>query len=145
MKRLPFENVDTEASNQMNVVPMIDVLLVLLVIFMVCSPTLVSNINIELPKTHKNPPSNNSPTMVIVSIDVENKLYLSDMAAGYVDKQKTPVELYKNLKIIKRAKPDQKIFVKAHKHVKYDQIVHVLELINNSGFETVNLATRVGS
>ncbi len=121
--------------SDINVTPLIDVMLVLLVIFMITSPMMVSGIHVDLPESSSTPISEAQEPLVI-TINSNNKLFLMDTA---IDKS----ELVVKLKAITKEKYDTKIFVKGDKVVSYGEIISVVSEINAAGFSKVALITNI--
>jgi biopolymer transport protein TolR len=118
---------------EINVTPMVDVMLVLLIIFMVTAPMLTAGVQVDLPKTEAAPLQGQDEPLV-VSIQSDGKVYL----------QKTPVEvdeLGAKLKAIAGEKIDTRIFVRGDKSVDYGRVMHVVGAVNAAGFNKVALIT----
>lgn len=116
---------------EINVTPMVDVMLVLLIIFMVTAPLLTSGVQVDLPKTEAAPLQGQDEPLV-VSIQNDGKVFL----------QKTPVqieELGAKLKAVAGEKSDTRIFVRGDKAINYGRIMEVMGIINQAGFRKVAL------
>lgn len=121
--------------SEINVTPLVDVMLVLLIIFMITSPMLVAGINVDLPETQASPLSGQDEPLTI-SIDKKGMVYILE----------TPVErksLAEKLKAITKEKMDTRIFVRGDKNVSYGEIVDVVSEINAAGFSKVALITEI--
>jgi biopolymer transport protein TolR len=117
--------------SEINVTPMVDVMLVLLIIFMVTSPMLVAGVEVDLPKTNANPISGQD-TPVNVSITKEGEIFIAET--------KIPLsELATKLKNIIKEKKDERIFVSGDKNVPYGKILETIAEIQNAGFTKVAL------
>jgi biopolymer transport protein TolR len=119
--------------SEINVTPLVDVMLVLLVIFMVTAPMLQTGIDVELPET-KNVKDVNPEERIIISISREGDLfYGSDKFMLY--------DLAERLQ--KDAKsPNDAIFLRADKDVKWNSIVSVIDVIRGAGFDQIKLVTK---
>jgi len=118
-----------------NITPLVDVMLVLLVIFMSIAPSLVNGIEVDLPQTQaKNLDTQDEP--LIVSIDKNGNIYIAET---FVNKS----SLTEKLKNITKQKMDTRIFVKGDKKIPYGQIISVVGDINSAGFNKVALITTV--
>ena len=116
---------------EINVTPMVDVMLVLLVIFMVTAPLLSVGVPVDLPKANANPITGQDEPLV-VSINAEGKIYL----------QSTEIpleELGAKLEAITKSKTDTRIFVRGDKAINYGRIMEVMSTINQAGFRKVAL------
>jgi biopolymer transport protein TolR len=120
--------------SEINVTPMVDVMLVLLIIFMVTSPMLVAGVEVDLPKTNPSPISGqDTPVNVSIRKDgifiAETKIPLSELAT--------------KLKNITKEKKDERIFVSGDKNVPYGKILETMAEIHNAGFTKVALRSDI--
>lgn len=120
--------------SDMNVTPMIDVMLVLLVIFMVTAPLLTVGVKVSLPSA--NAPSVESQEIpIVVHINSEGRIFIGDVE---VDAETLP----EKLKAI-AGETDAKIFVRGDKTLPYGVIMQTMGLISSSGFKKVILVTEL--
>ena len=126
-----------KAVNQINVVPYIDVMLVLLVIFMVTAP-LVSPGNIELPSVGSKLATPVAPLEVTVN---NNVLTLRDQAANTQPVKVSREELVERV-LQKQAKGEQPVVIAADKNARYEDVLSVLDLLQRSGVKKVGLLAR---
>ena len=119
--------------SEINVTPMVDVMLVLLIIFMITSPMLVAGIEVDLPKTDSAAISGQFKPLVI-SVDKEGELFLFESKIE-------PKDFIAKLNEITKEKTDARIFVKGDKNVSYGTIVDVMARIHNAGFTKVALVS----
>jgi len=116
---------------EINVTPMVDVMLVLLIIFMVTAPMLTAGVQVDLPQTKAAPlPGQDEP--LTVSVQADGKIFV----------QKTPVtldDLGGKLKAITGEKPDTRIFVRGDRNVDYGRIMRVVGEINAAGLTKIAL------
>jgi len=116
---------------EINVTPMVDVMLVLLVIFMITAPLLTVGVPVDLPKTQA-AQINEAIEPLVVTINAEGKIFLqeteTDMDA-----------LIPRLQAITQSKPDTRIFVRGDKSVPYGRIMEVMGTISSAGFSKVAL------
>lgn len=121
--------------SEINVTPMVDVMLVLLVIFMITSPMLVAGIEVDLPETKSSPISGQDKPLVI-SINKQGEIFITET--------KIPAkELIAKLVNITQEKKDTRIFVKGDKNLSYGRIVEIMAEINNAGFTKVALISDI--
>ncbi|MFK8053713.1 MAG: protein TolR [Woeseiaceae bacterium] len=125
-----------------NVVPYIDVMLVLLIIFMVTAPLLTQGIEVELPKADATPletDPDESDLPVVLSVDKEGALFLN------LGEEKTsPVsaeEVIRQVNIVLTRKPDTPVLVKADQAVAYGRVVYAMVLLQKGGAEQVGFVT----
>ena len=119
--------------SQINVTPMVDVMLVLLVIFMITAPLLKVGVPINLPKTKANAlPEDQTP--LSITINKEEKIFV----------QNTEISLEKlipKLISISKNRNDRKIFIRADKVLSYGKVVEVMAIITSAGFNKIALVT----
>ena len=118
---------------EINVTPLVDVMLVLLVIFMVTAPLLTSSVEVDLPSTQA-AQSRGQDEPLIVTITAQNKLYIQD---SEIDEG----GLVARLSAILRNKPDSRIFVRADRNISYGRVMEVMGTISAGGFTKVALVT----
>jgi biopolymer transport protein TolR len=122
---------------EINVVPYIDVMLVLLIIFMVTAPMLSQGIKVDLPKAAAEPlPPDLEP--LVLSIDTEGAMYLN-----IVDSQ-TPQDAERVLELVSavlRREPERPVLVKADRAVQYGRVVEGMALLQQAGAQKVGFAT----
>ena len=112
--------------SEINVTPMVDVMLVLLIIFMVTAPLLTASVNVDLPKAEAAPaPQDDKP--LTVSVNGEGKIYLQD-------EQIELGELVAKLQAISQGKSDKKILVRGDKGNSYGTMWQVMATITQGGF-----------
>ncbi len=123
---------------EINVTPLVDVMLVLLIVFMVAAPLMTSGVNVDLPKASAAPVSQDSEPLT-VSINAEGKIYLQDTELELPD-------LATKLAAIAEGKMDRRIFVRGDKSLAYGKIMDVMSTITQGGFTKVALlAEQAGS
>jgi biopolymer transport protein ExbD len=118
---------------EMNVTPLVDVVLVLLIIFMVILPAAVSDMNLELVKM-ENPDEEKKgePEPYVLSIDVDGRLYLDDYAV-----QKA--QLADHLRAANANDPTKKLVLRGDHRLKYAQVRDVMAIVQEVGFPGVAL------
>jgi biopolymer transport protein TolR len=119
--------------SEINITPMVDVMLVLLVIFMVAAPMMTTGVTVDLPETSASPiPGQDEP--LAVSVTADGKIFI----------QKTQValkDLQDKIKAVTGEKKDTRIFVRGDRSVDYGKIMQVVGAINEAGFSKVALIT----
>jgi biopolymer transport protein TolR len=119
--------------SEINVTPLVDVMLVLLIIFMVTAPMLQTGIDVELPET-KNVKDVNPEERIIISISREGTIYYGSEAIEF---STIPDHLKKDAK-----GPKDYIFLRADKDVKWNSIISVLDKIRGAGFTEIKLVIK---
>jgi biopolymer transport protein TolR len=115
-----------------NVTPMVDVMLVLLVIFMVTAPLLTVGVPVDLPQTQA-PAINEPKEPLVITIDQQGKVYLQNAMLDSDD------QLAPKLKAITANNPDASIYVRGDKAVDYGRILEIMGLVSEAGFTKVSL------
>ena len=123
---------------EINVTPMVDVMLVLLIIFMVSAPLLTVGVPLDLPQTQAKSLENNDKTPVQLSVDTAGKVFINDteVAMG---------ELIPKLKAITEARGgmDERIYMRADKKADYGTVARVMGQLSGAGFKRLALVTEV--
>lgn len=118
-------------SSDINVTPLVDVMLVLLIIFMVTAPMMTVGVPVDLPKTQAAQMSDQADPLV-VSIDVNGQTFFQETELPLA-------EIITKLKIAAEGKPDTKIYVRGDKKLPYGQIMETMGAIAAAGFSRVSL------
>ena len=119
--------------SEINVTPLVDVMLVLLIIFMVTAPILQTGIDVQLPET-KSVQDVNPQERIVISISREGFIYYGSEAINFFT-------IAEHLK--KDAKgPKEAIFLRADKDVKWNSIVSVIDAIRGAGYTEIKLVTK---
>lgn len=137
---MPASMQKRKLMGEINVVPYIDVMLVLLVIFMVTAPLLTQGIEVELPKAGAEPIDDvpNHPPLVI-SIDAEGNLYVN--VGDNEDEPVSGKEVVARVGAVLRNRPDTPILVKADRSVPYGNVVGAMVLLQRGGAESIGFVT----
>jgi biopolymer transport protein TolR len=114
-----------------NVTPMVDVMLVLLVVFMVTAPLLTVGVPVDLPQTNAQQ-LNEPKEPLVITINAEGKIYLQN--AEIASDQLVP-----RLQAITNNNPNANIYVRGDRSVSYGQVLEVMGLISAAGFTKVSL------
>lgn len=113
-----------------NVVPLCDILLVLLIIFMVITPTLQKGIDVKLPEEGKGGPPPDSHIMLII----EDNLLLK------INQESVDINLLENrLREIYLTRPDKTIFIRADQSTPYRDVLRIIDIVHGAGIETLGL------
>ena len=116
---------------EINVTPLVDVMLVLLVVFMVTAPLLTVGVPVDLPQTQA-PPINEPKEPLTISVNREGAVYVQDTAV--------PIEtLVDKLQAITGANPDAILYVRGDKDINYGRVLEVMSLVTAGGFHKVSL------
>lgn len=118
-----------------NVTPMVDVMLVLLIVFMVAAPLLTVGVPVDLPKTQA-PAINENKEPLVVSLNGKGEIYI----------QETAIEadsLVAKLQAITNNNPEAVIYVRGDKSINYGRVMEVMGLIGSAGFSKVSLVAEL--
>ncbi|MBN8893065.1 MAG: protein TolR [Rhodospirillales bacterium 70-18] len=118
---------------EINVTPLVDVMLVLLIIFMVTAPLMSTAVNVDLPKTTASPVSQDSEPLN-VSVDAQGQVFLQNEQLELAD-------LVTKLTAIAKEQKDRRIFVRGDKSNTYGKMLEVMGTIIQGGFTKVSLLT----
>lgn len=121
---------------EINVVPYIDVMLVLLIIFMVTAPLLTEGVKVDLPQTSANAVAFNeeAPEPFVLTVDAQGQLYIDDQ-------EKTKAEVLVYATALFRQKPNTDFLVRGDKAAAYNDVLQAMVLLKQAGVETVSLVT----
>ncbi len=117
--------------SEINVTPLVDVMLVLLIIFMVTAPLMTSGVSVDLPKTDAKPLNTDSQPLT-VTINAGGNIFLQDQEVQLP-------ELVAKLQAIAQNNQDRRIFVRGDKDLAYGRIMEVMGTITQGGFTKVAL------
>ena len=125
--------------SEINVVPYIDVMLVLLIIFMVTAPLLSQGVKVDLPQAPSSPLPPNEKEPVIVNVDKTGKFYIN-----YGDDQDKPISpetLLNRVSALLKYQPEIPVLVGGDNQVPYGQVVQVMTLLQQAGVPSVGMIT----
>jgi biopolymer transport protein TolR len=127
------------AIADINVVPYIDVMLVLLIIFMVTAPLLKQGVDVDLPNAPANPLDVNSPEPIVVSVDRKGAMFLN--IAPESDAQIDAVTLVKLVRAALQKEPKRPVMVRGDANGPYQNVVSTLVLLQQANVDSVGLVT----
>jgi biopolymer transport protein TolR len=122
---------------EINVTPMVDVMLVLLIIFMVAAPMLTVGVPVELPRTAAGalPSEQEEPLAITLTADGLIMLQTTEIAAD---------ELVPRLLAIAAERQDDRVFLRADGSIPYERVVQLMGALNAGGFRNIGLVTDTG-
>ena len=118
---------------EINVTPLVDVMLVLLVIFMITVPAINSGIQVQVPKTHDT--RQLTQNLLVVSVDRSGNLYIGNDVTNITT---IAQDLRKHMK----SDTTKEIYVRADEHVSWGMLARVMDAIKSGGLTTVELVTQ---
>ena len=117
--------------SEINVTPLVDVMLVLLVVFMVTAPLLTVGVPVDLPQTQA-PPINEPKEPTVITVNREGALFIQDTSV--------PAEsLVERLQAITGNNPEAVLYVRGDKDINYGRVLEVMSLVTAAGFHKVSL------
>jgi len=117
--------------SEINVTPLVDVMLVLLVVFMVTAPLLSVGVPVDLPQTQA-PPINEPKEPLVITVNREGAIYIQESSV--------PIEaLVERLHAITGSNPDAVLYVRGDKEINYGRVLEVMSLVSAAGFRKVSL------
>ena len=119
--------------SEINVTPLVDVMLVLLVIFIITAPLMASSIKLDLPQTDAGQP-NDTPKFVSVSVDSSGKVFFNDQAV-------TDEELTSRLQKAAADSKDTEVQLRADQTVPYGKVVALMGIANKAGLSRIGFVT----
>ena len=130
---MAFDGRSNETLSQINVTPLVDVMLVLLVIFMVTAPILQQGINVNLPQVRAGA-LGGEEVQLVVSVNATGDVYLNDT-------RMTSPQLGDKLRAVLREQPDRQVFLRADAAVPYGQVMEVMAAIREAGVQRLGMVT----
>jgi len=122
-----------------NVTPMVDVMLVLLIIFMIITPMLQSGVSVTLPES-KNPDLDtniNKESAVVIAVPQDGQFYIGKERVQQTDIPDRVKQLLKD-----KPPQDQVVYIKSGETVKYGTVVNVIDGVRDAGFERIGLVSK---
>ena len=117
--------------SEINVTPLVDVMLVLLVVFMVTAPLLTVGVPVDLPQTQA-PPINEPKEPLVITVNRDGAIFIQETGV--------PVEsLVARLQSITGSNPDAALYVRGDKEINYGRVLEVMSLVSAAGFRKVSL------
>lgn len=117
-----------------NVTPIVDVMLVLLVVFMITAPLLASGVAVDLPKTKAQPLPASDEQPLVVTVDKAGRIFV-----GTQEKPVSPDQLAPMLKAISKENLEKRVFVRGDTAVPYGKVVGVLAMLQAAGFKNAGM------
>jgi biopolymer transport protein TolR len=123
----------SRSISQINVTPLVDVMLVLLVIFMVTAPIIQQGVAINVPKVRA-AALEGEDQQLVVAMNGKGEIYLNDTLIGLP-------ELGTKLQAILRQRPDREVFLRADQNVRYGEVMRVIAAVKGAGVERLGMVT----
>ena len=123
---------------ELNITPLLDLVFVLLVIFIITTPQMMNNLEMNLPSGKPPPPQNEKPKINNIVVDAKGQTFLNDEAV-------TVAVLKDKLQQLKSGNPDLNVVVKGADDVDYQNMVNVLDVLQQLDITKVGLATEAAT
>jgi biopolymer transport protein TolR len=130
-RKSPFA--DVSVKSEINVTPLVDVCLVLLIIFMVVTPMLQKGVDVQLPETLSPEKMPENERQLTVSIKENGNIFLQE---NWVPEESA---LQEQLTQMHEQSPDRAVVIKGDRRLKYKEVRRIMQLINEAGFTRVGL------
>jgi biopolymer transport protein TolR len=117
--------------SEINVTPLVDVMLVLLIVFMVAAPLLTVGVPVDLPQTQA-PAINEQKEPLVITVNAQGQIYIQETEVA--DEQLAP-----RLQAITNNNPQATIYVRGDKGLQYGRIMEVMGMVGSAGFSKVSL------
>ncbi|HKH43472.1 MAG TPA: biopolymer transporter ExbD [Thermoanaerobaculia bacterium] len=127
-------NLVKEVRSDINITPLVDVCLVLLIIFMVVTPMLQKGVDVSLPETSKPDKMPENQKQLTVSIKQDGNVFVGD-------KWVPDENLKASLEEVHTSNPDKEVVIKADRRLKYKKVRGLMQMINEAGFSRVGVIT----
>jgi biopolymer transport protein TolR len=131
---MPIHRQRRKRIAEINVVPYIDVMLVLLVIFMITAPLLTPGVKVDLPQAAASPVDNPDNETLVVTVDRRGRLFLDDREIG-------AAALQGKVAAILRARPKTPVLIRGDRQVAYNDVMQAMVLLQAAGAPSVGLVT----
>lgn len=126
-------------NSEINVVPYIDVTLVLLIIFMVTAPMLTQGVDVELPQASAEPVDTEDNEPLIVTVDAQGQYYIN--LGEDESRPRTADDIATQVQRVLQVNPAKLLLVRGDRAVDYEQVVRLMVLLQGAGAERVGLVT----
>jgi biopolymer transport protein ExbD len=124
---------DDEVMNEINMTPMVDIMLVLLIIFIITIPVMKHAVNVDLPRA-SNEVQNIKPETVRLSIDAQGQYFLNDT-------QVADDELVTQLKTAAAQQPQPDLHIRGDKAVRYERVAQAMSVAQQAGLRKIGFIT----
>jgi biopolymer transport protein ExbD/biopolymer transport protein TolR len=129
-------NPGSRPMSDINMTPLIDVMLVLLVIFMITAPLMTTSLKLDLPKTEGARPSD-APLFIAVAINAQGQMYVGDEAV-------TAAQLLQRARDAARRDPLTEVQLRADSRVPYGRVAELIGVVQDAGLSRVGFVTEAG-
>ncbi len=121
--------------SNINVTPLVDVMLVLLIVFMITAPMLTVGVQVDLPQTKANQ-LNSDADPLIITMNKNREIFIQDAVVS-------PEDLIPRLKAISKVNSKTRIFVRGDNLLPYGEVIEIMGKIQSAGYEKVALVAKL--
>lgn len=121
--------------SDINVTPMVDVMLVLLIIFMVAAPMMSQGLEVKLPQVNDQPPLPSEAQQTVVTIDIKGSVSINEYTLANIE------NLGSQVKRVMDTRGSKTVYIRADQHVPYGRVAEVMGVMRASGINNVGLVT----
>jgi biopolymer transport protein TolR len=125
------------AMSDINVTPLVDVMLVLLIIFMVTAPLISQGVPVQLPKTKAQPFQGDDDTKVVLTLTKDKRIFIGNNADNAIKYEELEDKIKTNAKIQK----DKTLYLHADRKLEYGFVVDIMALVKRAGVESLGMVT----
>lgn len=133
------QRIRKKPMSEINVVPYIDVMLVLLVIFMITAPLLTQGVKVDLPEVPSKPLAHQDNIPVIVNVDAAGNFFINH--GENKDKPISPADLVNRVNALLKYTPGTPVYVGGDRNVPYGKVVELMALLQGAGVPSVGMMT----
>ncbi|HET8870871.1 MAG TPA: biopolymer transporter ExbD [Aquabacterium sp.] len=127
----------SQPMSEINMTPLIDVMLVLLVIFMLTAPLMTSSLKLDLPKADAPPPAGAQPQILSISLTADGLMHVDDKVISAED-------LIKQAQTQAKQHPDTEVQLRADQAVSYGKVAELISLLQKVGLNRIAFVTEPG-
>lgn len=121
------------ALAEINITPLVDVMLVLLIVFMVAAPLIQTGVQVDLPQA-KTPPVESSEKKLVLSISKDQKIHLADVEIAFA-------ELEEKLRTNAKVQEEKEVYLHADRSLNYGVVIEVMAMAKAAGVESLGMIT----
>ena len=123
--------------SDINVTPLVDVMLVLLIIFMVTAPLITQGVDVDLPKTNKAEPLEGKEKKLVLTLRRDKKIFIGNNNENAIPLEELETKLKANAKL----QQEKEIYLHADTKLEYGYVVHVMGILKRAGAEKLGMIT----
>ncbi len=134
-----FSKTHTGSLNELNITPLLDLVIVLLMIFILAAPQLTNELELSLPSSQPEPQeaTNTPPEITFIAV--------ASTGAVTLNQKPCPMDSLKPLLVaMHRQKPDMNVVISGHEDAEYEKVIAVLDLLQQAEITNIGLATETG-